>query len=118
MVQPTILTEVALTMGEVKQQVQAIKKRDKDLNLRTQKTEDYLKLFAHLDQKKEEELKKKLVELNIPRLRDSHIVKIVDILPETVDDLKVILSAYPLTINNDNMKKIVSVVKEVVPGKG
>lgn len=117
MVQPTILNEVPLTMGEVNQQLQGIKKRDKDLNLRTQKTEDYLKLFSHIDQKKEDELKKKLAELDIPRLRDIHIVKIVDLLPETVDDLKVILSAYPLTINNENMKKIIGVVREVVPGK-
>ena len=40
---------------------------------------------------------------------------IADIIPETVDDLKMILQGYTLTVTNDNLKKIVDVTSKFAP---
>jgi len=117
MVKPEIISEKPITLTELKQEIDKIKKRDKELNFRVGKTEEYLSHFITLSKAKEEELIKKLEKLNVPRLRDIHITKIVDILPKTVDELKIILQGYTLTVNNDNLKKIVDVVKDFAEKK-
>ena len=112
MVKPEIISEKPITLTELKQEIDKIKKRDKELNFRVGKTEEYLSHFLTLSKAKEEELIKKLEKLNVPRLRDIHTTKIVDILPKTVDELKIILQGYTITVNNDNLKKIVDALKD------
>jgi len=117
MVKPEIISEKPITLTELKQEIDNIKKRDKELNFRVGKTEEYLSHFITLSKAKEDELIKKLEKLNVPRLKDAHITKIVDILPKTVDELKIILQGYTITVNNDNLKKIVDVVKDFAEKK-
>jgi len=112
MTNPEVLSQTPISMAELKEELEKIKKRDKELGLRAQKAEEHLNQFAKLDSKKAVELKDQIEKLKIPRLRDSHIVKIVDLLPKTVEDLKVILQGYALTVSNDNLKKIVEVVRK------
>jgi DNA-directed RNA polymerase subunit F len=109
---PKVLEEEPITMSEMKLELSRIKRRDGELNYRANKTEDYLNQFVSLSGKKAEELTKKLQELEIPRLKDLHIKKIVDILPATPEDVKIALEAYPITVNAENIKKIVSTVEE------
>ena len=54
----------------------------------------------------------KMMKLNIPRLKEQHIHKIIDITPTTLNDLKVILQSYTVTVNNESMKKIVDTINE------
>ena len=117
MVKPEIISEKPITITELKQEIDKIQKRDKELNFRVGKTEEYLSHFITLSKANEDELIKKLEKLNVPRLKDIHITKIVDILPKTVDELKIILQGYTLTVNNDNLKKIVDVVKDFAEKK-
>ncbi len=117
MVKPEIISEKPVTITELKQEIDKIKKRDKELNFRVGKTEEYLSHFMTLSKAKEDELIKKLEKLNIPRLKDIHITKIVDIVPKTVDELKIILQGYTITVNNDNIKKIVDIIKEFAEKK-
>ena len=112
MVHPNIVEEKPITLVELKEELTKIKKRDNELNFRANKTHDYLDVFAKVSPQKAEELEKKLEKLGIPRLKDVHIKKIVDLLPQTLEDLKVILQGYTITVNNDNMKKIVAIVNE------
>lgn len=100
-----IISENPISMDELKKELDKIKKRDKELNFRGVKTEEYLQKAVL--QKKSDELYEKIVKLNIPRLKDTHIKKIIDIMPTNVKDLKVVLQGYTITINNDNAKKIV-----------
>ena len=117
MVKPEIISEKPVTITELKQEIDKIKNRDKELNFRVGKTEEYLSHFMTLSKAKEDELIKKLEKLNIPRLKDIHITKIVDIVPKTVDELKIILQGYTITVNNDNIKKIVDIIKEFAEKK-
>ena len=114
---PKIKQEKPLTMVEVQEHLKKIKKRDEELNFRANKTEENLNAVLDINKKEAEELMKKLNNLKIPRLKEAHISKLVDILPRTVDELKLILQGYTVTVNNTNLKKIVDTVNDVVPEK-
>lgn len=115
MINPKILEEAPLTGAEVKEELEKTKKRDKELGFRANKTDEYLGQMIQLKQEKAKELVSKLAGLNIPRLKDSHIKKIVDVMPKTLDELKMIMQAYPISVSNDNMKKIVETVSGFLP---
>lgn len=107
-----VLSETPINAYQLKEQLKHIKKRDKELNFRASKTEDYLN--AVLDLKAAEDLYKKIEGLKIPRLKDVHIHKLVELLPQTPQDVKVVLQGYTLNITNENMKKIVGAIGEFV----
>lgn len=110
-----ILSENPISMAELREDLEKIKKRDKELNFRANKTEEYLNQVVTT--KNAAELVKKLTSLKIPRLKEQHIKKIVDIMPTTIKDLKVVLQNYTLTVNNENMKKIVDTVNSLIAKK-
>jgi|TARA_B100001971_G_C17999764_1_gene436668 DNA-directed RNA polymerase subunit F len=110
-----IISEKPINLLQLKEELEKIKKRDKEVNLRVNKTDEYLQHFASF--KKAKELEEKLTKLNVPRLKEQHIHKIIDVLPTTVKDLKVVLQGYTLTVNNDNMKKIADTVNGFVETK-
>ena len=112
MVKTVIISEIPISMVEMKESLNALKKKDKELSFRSSKTLEYLNQFTLINKKKAEELKEELEKLNIPRLKDIHIIKILDILPKTVEELKSLLQPYTLTVTNDNLKKIVSVINK------
>ncbi|MBS1266492.1 MAG: hypothetical protein MAG795_00459 [Candidatus Woesearchaeota archaeon] len=109
---PKIISEEAISLYDLKKQVTKIKKRDKELGFRVTKVDDYLNDYIVLKQKEYKELEKNLNSLDVPRIKDKHIKKIMDLLPKTVDQLKIIIQGYALTVSQKNMKKIVKVVKE------
>ena len=115
MVNPKIVEETPLGLAEIKAELEEIKKRDKELDSRASRMEDYLNQFNTLNNESYEKLVEELNKLEIPRLRKPHIIKIIDILPETVDDLKIILQGYTLTVTNKNLKKIVNVTSKFIP---
>jgi len=117
MTQPEILEKEPLPLVEVKSVLRKVKKRDEELNYRAGKTEEYLNQVIKTTQKEATELKKKIMELEVPRLKEEHITKIIDIIPRTVAELKVVLQGYTLTVSNDNLKKIVSAVEETIQPK-
>ena len=102
-----IMSETPINMAQLKEELAKIKKRDKELNFRATKTEEYLNQFVTL--KNPNELVEKLTKLDIPRLKENHINKIVDTLPATVKDLKVIL--------HGNLKKIADTVNSFIEKK-
>jgi len=106
---PEIIKEIPLSMAEVKEEVEKIKKRDKELSFRTQRTDEYLQQFTDANSIK---LIDSLKKINIARLKDEYIVKIADLMPKTVDDLKIILQGYTVTITKENMKKIIDEVNK------
>lgn len=109
---PEVVAEEPLSMSDARKELKKIKKRDEELSFRSAKTEEYLNELTQLGEQKAAELTKKLMELEIPRLKEEHVAKMVDLLPYTKEDIKAILSHYTLTIKEDNIKKILSVVDE------
>jgi DNA-directed RNA polymerase subunit F len=106
-----VLNESPITMAALRAELDRIKKRDKELNFRGNKTEEYLSHFTQLDERKAKELYAKLEGLKVPRLKDIHITKIVDLLPATPDEVKLVLQGYTVTVNQDNLKRIAKTVE-------
>lgn len=117
MTKPKVLNEESMSIHEVKAALAKIKERDKVLTFRGNKTEDYLNQFALLGQKKADELTEKLTKLNIPRLKELHIKKIVDVMPKTTKDVKMVLQGYTVTVKQEHLKKIGDTVAEFAPNK-
>jgi len=117
MSKPEIISEEPTNIIELKEELKRIKKRDTELSFRGNKTEEYLNQFSNIKIKESKELVEKLQKLNIPRLKDVMINKIIDILPSTEAELKLILQGYTLTITGENIKKIMGVVKTYLPKK-
>ena len=110
-----IISETPVNIYQLKKELEKIKKRDSELNFRANKTEEYLHQVATL--KNADELFEKIMRLNLPRLKEQHIHKIIDIAPATVNDLKVVLQGYTITLNNESMKKIVETINEFLEKK-
>ena len=110
-----IISENPINIYQLKKELERIKKRDNELNFRANKTEEYLNQIATL--KNSDELFDKIMKLNIPRLKEQLIQKIVDIAPITINDLRVIVQGYTITLNNESMKKIVDSVNEFLEKK-
>ena len=96
-------------MQELKDKLDRVKKRDKDLNPRGIKVYDYINRFGNKNTLK---LKENLGKLGILRLKDKHINKVVDILPKNIDELKSILSGENLTLKQEDLDKIVETIKK------
>lgn len=111
MAEITIESERGLSLAEMDSILDKVKKRDGDLNERSTKVKEYLKVFVKKKLKDTEELKKKLEELNIPRLRERHVVKLVDIMPKDIDSVKAVLSGETLVIKQEDAERIVKVFK-------
>jgi len=117
MVKPVILGEASLSLVDLKEEVERIRQRDKEPGFRVVKTEEFLNQFAKLDKAKAEELKKRIAEIGIARLKPEHVNKILDLMPATADDVKLIFQGSVITITNENAKKIADIVKEYAVSK-
>ncbi len=112
MAAPQFLEEKPLSVIDVKTAIENIEKRDGELNFLSNKAKEYLANFAVLSEKKKEELHKKLLNLNLTRIKEEHICKIIDMLPKTLDELKIILLSYHLSLSKKDQEAIVAAVKE------
>ena len=112
MTTPQVVEEVPLNIVEVKEMLKKIKDRDTELNFRAQKTAEYLDAINTIKPKSAKELKEKLTELEIPRIKEVQIQKIIDIMPLTAEGVKTIVSGFNISVTADNVKKVVSLVNE------
>ena len=112
MVDLKIIEEKPINMVELKNKMALIKKRDQELNFRSNKVQEYLNTFVTLTEKEAKELKKKMEELNISRLKDRHIVKVLDIMPEDLDGLKALFAGENITIKQEDLARILEIIKQ------
>lgn len=117
MSKPQVIEEVALNLVEVKEMLKKIKERDQELNFRAQKTVEYLDAISTIKPKQAKELKEKLLGMEIPRIKEMHVQKIIDIMPKTLEGVKTLFSGFNISITADNVKKIVDVVHEYYDAK-
>lgn len=109
---PDILSKRPVSMSELKAEMQKIEKRDGELGYRAGRTMEYIKVFDTLSMEDYEKIKKELEELKVPRLKEKHMVKLIDMLPESVDELNVVLQGYTLTVSKENQNKLVDTIKK------
>ena len=109
----TIIKEEPLSLVDVKAILEKSKK-SRELSFRAEKTLEHLQNATKLTKKQADELAQKITELNIPRMKDQYIKKLIDILPKTEKDAKLTLSGFNVSFSNDNTKTISTLTKEYV----
>lgn len=112
-----LIEEKPVSLSELKEKLDDIQKRDTELSFRGNKVRDYLNKLVKMDLESSEELKKKIAALDVPRIKDRQIAKTIDILPENIDDLKALMTGETTTITDENMQKIIDVIKDFLPKK-
>jgi len=75
-----------------------------------EEAEKYLKKFSSLKPDKAKEMREELENLEIIRLKEDHIVKIIDLLPEDMSDINKI--SPEISLEEDEEKKILDIVKK------
>lgn len=105
-----MIEENPMSLAEVKERLAEIKKRDKELDARALKVEEYVHKFAQ--DKKTKDLADKLKKLDVSRLKDRNIKKIVDIMPQDIDSLKSLFTGDNLTLKQEDLQKIISVIHD------
>ena len=112
MPKPEIIQETPVSMADLKDEIAKIKKKSEKLNFRAEKTEEYLNQFTKLSKNKATELKEKIEKLKIPRLKEEHIIKLIDLMPKSAEEVKSILHGYTVTVTNENLKKIADCINK------
>jgi len=72
----------------------------------------FIKKFTKIDLKKAKELRLRLQELNFMKVKSDHISKIIDLLPETDEDLNKIFA--DISLDENETQKILDTVKQFI----
>lgn len=115
--EPKIVSQTPVSLVELKQEIGRIKQREKEPSIRITRTEDYLNAFVEITPEQGKELQAAISKLAVNRLKDEHICKIVDLLPRTTAELKLIMQGYAVSLTNDALNKIVEAVNEFLGKK-
>ena len=92
----------------------SIEKKSKDVELtyREEKILEFLKKTNKLNLKDFNKAKKELMELEIPRLEEEHMIKVLEIMPTDGTQLRAIVSHSGTILVDENMTKILDVLKK------
>ena len=105
-----VIKENPVSLVEMQDKLKKVEKRDEELSFRGNKTKEYLSSFTDFKAKEVKDLMKKIDDLNIPRIKERHITKIVDVHPVDMDSLKMLLSAETITVKEEDLKKILAIL--------
>lgn len=102
-----IISEKYLTLSEVRE---ILEEREKEgrLNHAQRNTLEYVRLFAKLPAKKSRELVNALVEKY--RLRELTATQIANVLPRTIEELRVFLTDEVKVFTKDELEEMLSVI--------
>ncbi|HIH10569.1 TPA: hypothetical protein HA241_00080 [Candidatus Woesearchaeota archaeon] len=114
MVSPKFIEQKPVPLSDVHEIIKHIEKRDQQLGHTTTKVKEYVDLFTPLSSEKKEQLLKKLAGLDVTRLKEEHITKILDFLPQTPNDVKIIFQGYNVSLAKKDQESIAATVKEIV----
>ncbi len=92
--------------------VKDILKKVKDKTYEQKTAYEHAKKFSEITVDKAESLIKELLELEMRKLKEHQIVKIVDLMPKDIKELKVILEKSQMPFKEEEMEKIIEIVKK------
>jgi DNA-directed RNA polymerase subunit F len=108
-----ILSKKPVSLGEIKSIVTDIKKSEKrELSYREEKILDYLKVLKPLTKTNIEKLKVELNGLEISRLDDIFIVKLIDIMPKNGSEIRAIVSHSGIILVDESITKILDTLNK------
>lgn len=107
-----VINEKPLSIIEVKEMLNDLKKKNGELNERATKTKEHIDSVVNLSKKEAAELREKIIKLNIPRFKDRHIDKLIEIMPADMDSIRVLFSGESIALNPDDIKQIIAIMKD------
>jgi len=75
-----------------------------------EKAKGFVKKFAKLSEKDAKEMRKKLEQLDLMKMKSEQIVKVIDLLPSDAEELNKIFIS--VSLDDDETNKILNTVKE------
>lgn len=93
-----------LALCEVGEVLKNVRETDKTKDLK-----DFIKKFSKIDAKKAGKLKEELAKLDIIKLKETDIVKIIDILPENATELNKVVTE--TNLDADETNKMLETIK-------
>lgn len=106
----TVIEQKSISLSEIKEKLELAKKENTELGFRAEKVYNYINDLDLQEKQKVEELHKKINELNISRLRDRHITKILDLMPKDIETLKSIFTGEAVSLKPEELKQILDAV--------
>ncbi len=111
-----IINNKPLSLAETKNFVAEYEKKlknvDEEKDDRLESVTAYLKKFSKLSNEKSDKIKKELQSLDLMQLKEKHIIKIIDLLPADAEDLHKILVGEPVSLDKNEIDKILDIVKK------
>ncbi len=100
-----------ISLAEIKEILSKSKKEAKESeNKKVEKLLEYINKFIKISPENAKKLKEELKALDITKLDDEHIVKIIDIMPEDSDDVRKIFVGSTLSLNQNEIQKLLEVI--------
>lgn len=88
------------------------KEKDRELTYREEKVKEYLKKTIKLKKKDFTSAKKEIEGLQIPRLEEEHIIKILEILPKNGTELRAIVSHSGTVLVDESVNSILDILNK------
>jgi len=99
-----IKNNTSLSIAEIQEYI----KKDKD----NEELMKFAKNFTKLTSKNAQELRDKLKELDLMKLKPEQLTKIIEIMPEEKEELNKIFSVSSVSLSEDESNKILDTVKQ------
>ena len=111
-----LIEEKPITVVEAKSILSKLEKERESLGYEQKITLDFMKAYVQLSEKDVEETKKELKE-KLPELKDHHVVMLLNILPETVEDVKILFSKERIELDENKINQILEVLDKIRPAE-
>lgn len=102
-----VVKKERVTIVKAKDILKGVKKKNYDQKLAF----EYASKFAKLTPKKAEKLYEELSEAGIPRIKRRHLVKLIDLLPGTPEEMRAVFAKEDLTLNKEDTEKILEILE-------
>lgn len=86
------------------------KEKEKELGYEQKNALEHLRKFCKIPDSKAEKIIEELKKME--KLKDKHIVNILNFLPENLDDVRIIFANERVVLTDDDKKKILKIVKD------
>lgn len=104
-----ILSKEEVSLSEA---LDIVNKKETELTYREEKAQDYLKKNTKLSYEEFTKAKEAILALDIPRIEEIHIIKILNIMPTTGTELRAIVSHDGLVLVDETAKKLLDSLKQ------
>ncbi len=104
-----ILSKKEVSLSEASE---FINKKETELTYREEKVQEFLKKHSKLSLEDFTKAKEAILALDIPRIEEHHIVKILNIMPTTGTELRAIISHEGLVLVDETAKQILDTLKQ------